>query len=73
MTEITAIPGRCEDGVIEVETIFRTQAGELSRAEGFPPHKDRFARLGLDVAALLAPPAGEAPSGHRMNGYEVSG
>ena len=36
VTEITAIPGRCEDGVIEVETIFRTQAGELVRGEGFP-------------------------------------
>ena len=54
VTEITAIPGRCEDGVIEVETIFRTQAGELVRGEGFPPHPDRFARVGHDVAALLA-------------------
>lgn len=53
VTEIIAIPGRCEDGVIEVETIFRTQRGELIRAEGFPPYPERFARVGFDVAALL--------------------
>lgn len=53
VTEIVAIPGRCEEGVIEVETIFRTQHGELVRAEGFPPHTERFARVGVDIAGLL--------------------
>lgn len=55
LTEVSAVPGRCEDGVIEVETIFRTEAGELVRADGFPPHAERFERAGYDVAALLAP------------------
>lgn len=41
--------------MIEVETIFRTVAGELVRADGFPPHAERFERAGYDVAALLAP------------------
>lgn len=62
LTEISAVPGRCEDGVIEVETIFRTVAGELVRADGFPPHAERFERAGYDVAALLAPTGARSAS-----------
>ena len=29
----------------------------LVRADGFPPHPDRFAALGLDLAGLLGEPA----------------
>lgn len=52
--EIVAVPGRVEGDVIEVADLFTTRAGVLQRAEGFPPHVERFARAGYDVAALLA-------------------
>jgi pilus assembly protein CpaF len=52
--EIAAVPGRVEGDVVEMAEIFATRAGVLTRAEGFPPHADRFERAGFDVAALLA-------------------
>jgi len=51
--EIVGIPGRVEGEVIETADIFTTEGDRLVRAEGYPPHPDRFARLGLDLAALL--------------------
>jgi pilus assembly protein CpaF len=52
--EIAAVPGRVEGDVVEMGEIFASRAGVLTRAEGFPPHADRFERAGFDVAALLA-------------------
>jgi pilus assembly protein CpaF len=52
--EIVAIPGRVESGVIETSDVFTTRAGALQRADGHPPHRDRFDAAGIDVAALLA-------------------
>lgn len=52
--EIAAVPGRVEGDVIEMADIFTTRGGALTRADGFPPHLDRFERAGFDVAALLA-------------------
>lgn len=52
--EIVAVPGRVEGDVIEVADIFTSRGGQLVRADGFPPHVDRFARAGYDIAALLA-------------------
>src|SRR3954453_20550705 len=43
VTEIVAVPGRTEGDVIEVAALFTTRAGDLGRANGFPPHQDRFA------------------------------
>ena len=55
--EVLAVPGRVEDGVVETASVFRTGAdGVLVGAGGYPPHEDRFARAGYDVARLLAPP-----------------
>ena len=51
--EIVALPGRVEGGVVEVADIFTTRGGELVRAEGYPPHADRFVRHGIDLPALL--------------------
>jgi pilus assembly protein CpaF len=51
--EIVAVPGRVEEDVVEMADIFTTRNRELVRAEGFPPHLDRFERVGVDVAALL--------------------
>jgi pilus assembly protein CpaF len=52
--EVVAIPGRVEGDVVETADIFTQREGVLRRADGFPPHPDRFRRAGYDVAALLA-------------------
>ncbi|MBE3075537.1 MAG: CpaF family protein [Actinobacteria bacterium] len=52
--EIVAVPGRVEGDVIEIADIFTSRGGQLVRADGFPPHVDRFERAGYDIAALLA-------------------
>ncbi len=52
--EIVALPGRVESGVVEVADIFTTRGDALVRAEGYPPHADRFERHGMDLPALLA-------------------
>ena len=52
--EIAAVPGRVEGDVVEMAEIFTTRDGVLCRADGFPPHADRYERAGFDVAALLA-------------------
>ncbi|MHA7134028.1 CpaF family protein [Oerskovia turbata] len=52
--EIAGIPGRVEQGVVEVSDLFHRAAGVLVRGEGFPPAEDRFARAGIDLAALMA-------------------
>jgi len=52
--EILAVPGRIEGDVIEAADIFVTRGGVLRRADGYPPHVDRFERAGYDVPALLA-------------------
>ncbi|TPG19289.1 CpaF family protein [Pedococcus bigeumensis] len=52
--EIVAVPGRVEGDVVETADIFTQREGVLRRADGFPPHTDRFRRAGYDVAALLA-------------------
>ncbi|MDK7742271.1 CpaF family protein [Helcobacillus massiliensis] len=51
--EIAAVPGRVEEGVVEIEKIFETRDGRLIRADGFPPHRDRFARAGHNLGELL--------------------
>jgi len=53
LREVVAVPGRVEQGVVETADIFTTRGGQLVRADGFPPHPERFARLGVDLAALL--------------------
>ena len=52
--EIAAVPGRVEGDVVEIADLFVQRRGQLVRAEGYPPHVDRFERAGYDVAALLA-------------------
>lgn len=51
--EIVGVPGRTEGDVVETADIFVRRDGVLVRADGFPPHPDRFARAGADLAALL--------------------
>lgn len=51
--EIVALPGRVEGGIVETADLFTTVDGQLVRAQGFPPHEDRFARAGYDLPGLL--------------------
>lgn len=52
--EIVALSGRVEEGVIETSALFERRDGELLRADGFPPHEDRFTRAGYDVRSMMA-------------------
>ncbi len=51
--EVVALPGRTEGEVIEIADLFVRRDGELVRAEGYPPHEDRFRRAGFDLVELL--------------------
>lgn len=53
LREVVALPGRVEDGVVEVADIYVRRDGELVRGSGFPPHAERFAERGHDLVALL--------------------
>jgi pilus assembly protein CpaF len=52
--EIVAVPGRVEEDVVEVADLFVQREGRLDRADGFPPHAERFRRAGYDLATILA-------------------
>ena len=52
--EIVAVPGRVEGDVVEVADLFVTRAQRLVRADGYPPHAERFQWSGIDLAELLA-------------------
>jgi pilus assembly protein CpaF len=51
--EVLAVPGRVEGDVVETAELFTTRAGRLVRADGWPPHADRFERAGFDLVHLL--------------------
>jgi pilus assembly protein CpaF len=51
--EVVAVPGRVEGDVVVLEPVFVRRADRLVRADGFPPHPERFAAAGIDVRALL--------------------
>lgn len=51
--EIVGVPGRIEGDIVELEPVFVQRGGSLLRAEGFPPHTERFSRAGYDLAELL--------------------
>jgi pilus assembly protein CpaF len=53
--EIVAVPGRVEGDVVETADVFTTRNAELVRADGFPPHPERFERIGIELARLLDP------------------
>jgi pilus assembly protein CpaF len=53
--EIVAVPGRVEGDVVETADLFVTRGERLIRAEGWPPHPQRFARAGFDLTELLSP------------------
>ena len=45
---------RIEGDIVEMADLFVRRRGELERADGFPPHIDRFEAAGFDIAALLS-------------------
>ncbi|MEI4270558.1 ATPase, T2SS/T4P/T4SS family [Klenkia sp. LSe6-5] len=53
LREVVALPGRAEGAVIETADVFTTSDGRLVRADGHPPHPERYAALGFDLPALL--------------------
>jgi pilus assembly protein CpaF len=52
--EIVAVPGRVEGDVVETADIFATRGGRLVRADGYPPHAERYEWVGADLPRLLA-------------------
>ena len=53
--EVLAIPGRVEGDVVETADVFTTRGDRLVRADGWPPHTERFDRAGFDLSRLLSP------------------
>ena len=53
VTEIVGVPGRAEGDVVETADIFVTRDDELVRADGWPPHSERFDRAGYSLPTLL--------------------
>jgi pilus assembly protein CpaF len=51
--EILGVSGRVERHVVETSTIYTTRDGTLARDGGWPPHPERFERVGIDLGALL--------------------
>src|ERR1700749_1048621 len=51
--ESVAVTGRFEADTIEIAELFRSRGGRLERADGYPPHAERFERAGFDLSALL--------------------
>ncbi len=67
--EIVALSGRTEGDVVETSDIFHSRDGALVRADGFPPHADRFARIGIELLSVLGPSADEPSAArHTING-----
>jgi pilus assembly protein CpaF len=52
--EVVAVPGRVEAEVVETADVFTTRGDRLVRADGFPPHLERFERIGVDLPRLLS-------------------
>lgn len=51
--EIVALPGRVEGDIVEIADLFVRRNGQLLRADGYPPHEERFERAGYRLHELL--------------------
>jgi pilus assembly protein CpaF len=51
--EIVSVTGRVEGDVIETADIFTARRGRLDRADGFPPHLERYEAAGIDLISTL--------------------
>lgn len=54
--EIASVPGRIEQGVVELGAVFVDRGDGLERGSGLPPRPEAFARHGYDATELLAHP-----------------
>lgn len=61
--EIVGVPGRVEGEVVELEPIFVRRGSQLVRADGYPPHQDRFEQAGYDLSDLLGGAVGKVREG----------
>jgi pilus assembly protein CpaF len=52
--EVVAVPGRVENEVVETADVFTRRGRALVRAQGYPPHVERYAQAGYDLSVLLA-------------------
>ena len=52
--EVVAVPGRVEGDVVETADVFTTRGARLVRADGYPPHLERYEWAGIDLPRLLA-------------------
>jgi len=55
--EIVGVSGRVEGDVIEASEIFTSRDGRLERADGYPPHADRYDAAGIDLLSALGQPS----------------
>ncbi len=69
VSEIVAVPGRVEGDVIETSDIFVSGGGRLERADGYPPHPDRFEAAGIDLISALGHRADRGT--HRIGPHAV--
>jgi pilus assembly protein CpaF len=53
--EIVAVPGRVEGDVVEVADLFVTRGQRLVRADGYPPHQERYQWSGIDLHRAARP------------------
>jgi pilus assembly protein CpaF len=51
--EIVAVPGRVEGDIVETADVFLTRDDRLVRADGWPPHDDRYQGAGFELQQLL--------------------
>ena len=64
VTEVLGVAGRVEGDVVETADVFATIGDRLVRADGWPPHAERFVRAGIDLRRVLS--VGERDDGrHR--------
>lgn len=52
MTEIVALSGRTESGVVELTPIFTSRGDDLVWTGTYPPENTKFARAGIDLRSL---------------------
>src|SRR6266571_4057762 len=69
VSEIVAVPGRVEGDVIETSDIFVSRGGRLERADGYPPHPERFEAAGIDLISALGHRADRGT--HRIGPHAV--
>jgi pilus assembly protein CpaF len=53
LREVVGVTGRTEGDVIETSDLFTTRADGVRRADGYPPHAERYEAAGMDLADLL--------------------